>query len=762
MLPSLRLVRRAQQQQQHFHLACLMDFTRQYAKIPVARVMAAATENSLRGGRGGRTLSRGCVSSSSSGSSSMTQLPSPPPVSAMGVEGRIALEGGPEDGREDGRGGLPIVPYMGEKHMGRDYYSKRFRLLVQHMVEGGPPAAMLEENEERWVGLPSFQWKMAVVNFMNEVFLRPKETLGDEYMRILHAFDDVPGSVLGAFHNAMDAWHAKVRRHSFTMSGDKPPLPPLPLEFARVEQMLTPFILRRTSSASPPSLASSTAPSLASTDHAEGEAGQGGREERLRHVAAMEEEERKEKKAMDLGQLVRVCDMRLPHDWYPYARLMRRKIVYHGGPTNSGKTYHALQRLKAADPTKGGGLYLGPLRLLALEVYDALNEDGVYCSLLTGQEKRLVPFSDHTSATVEMCNLHQDYDVAVVDEIQMIGDPERGHAWTRALLGLRAKEIHLCGGPEARDVVTRLCQATGDELEFRNYERMTELKVAEDPLLDYSQVQAGDCIVAFNKSDICSIKQEIEAKTRHKCCMVYGSLPSETRSAQARIFNEEGTGYDVLVASDAIGMGLNLNIKRIIFHSLIKGSDDGGAEVLHSGMIKQIAGRAGRRSSRFPNGEVTCYKKEDMQFLRSGLGTATEQIARAGLFPTAEQLEDFSILLQTQVERVRSSGGMLEDETGRRRGRKGRGQLGALDTTLFSKEGGMEGGKTEGEEEGTEEGKEEEEEEGLGLMEVMDSFFNMAELRGDPGQERQAVAGFVREWQPFDWTRELDGGEYWG
>ena len=99
--------------------------------------------------------------------------------------------------------------------------------------------------------------------------------------------------------------------------------------------MLTPFILRRISSACPPSLASSTAPSLASTHLAEEngeEEGQGGREEQLRRVAvAEEEEERKEKKAMDLGQLVRVCDMRLPHDWYPYARLMRRKVIYHGG-----------------------------------------------------------------------------------------------------------------------------------------------------------------------------------------------------------------------------------------------------------------------------------------------------------------------------------------------------------------------------------------------------------------------------------------------
>jgi len=83
---------------------------------------------------------------------------------------------------------------------------------------------------------------------------------------------------------------------------------------------------------------------------------------------------------------LRACsDMERPHEWYPAARLMKRKIVYHGGPTNSGKTYHALQALRGADPAAGGGVFCGPLRLLALEVYEALNHDGIYCSLLTGQ-----------------------------------------------------------------------------------------------------------------------------------------------------------------------------------------------------------------------------------------------------------------------------------------------------------------------------------------------------------------------------------------
>jgi ATP-dependent RNA helicase SUPV3L1/SUV3 len=131
---------------------------------------------------------------------------------------------------------------------------------------------------------------------------------------------------------------------------------------------------------------------------------------------------------------------------------MKRRIIYHGGPTNSGKTYHALQALRQADPDKGGGVFCGPLRLLALEVYEQLNTEGVYCSLMTGQERTEVDFANHTSCTIEMVNVNKTYDVAVIDEIQMIGNATRGFAWTRALLGLQAREVRTtaCGTTTAR------------------------------------------------------------------------------------------------------------------------------------------------------------------------------------------------------------------------------------------------------------------------------------------------------------------------
>ena len=146
---------------------------------------------------------------------------------------------------------------------------------------------------------------------------------------------------------------------------------------------------------------------------------------------------------------------------------------------------------------QGGGIYLGPLRLLALEVYENLNRDGVYCNLLTGQEKRDVPFSKHVSCTLEMVNVtSNEYEVAVIDEIQMIADKERGYAWTRALQGLRAKEIHLCGGIEALDIVKNIVEEMGDEFELQTYNRLGELKINDVSLQgDYSRVRPGDCVV---------------------------------------------------------------------------------------------------------------------------------------------------------------------------------------------------------------------------------------------------------------------------
>lgn len=341
-------------------------------------------------------------------------------------------------------------------------------------------------------------------------------------------------------------------------------------------------------------------------------------------------------------------DLTRPQEWFPHARLDRRKIIFHAGPTNSGKTYQALERLKEAKR----GLYLGPLRLLAAEIYETLTSEGIYCNLYTGQEKREIPFATHGAATVEMASVVDDFDVVVIDEIQMIADLERGYAWTRALIGSRCKEIHVCGGAEAEPILKKLAAACGDELEIKRYRRFSPLMVEKKSLANsteereaYRNVQKGDCIVAFSRNDIFAIKREIESLTNFKCCIIYGSLPPQTRSAQARLFNDPNSDYDILVATDAIGMGLNLNIRRIIFNSMYK-NDGGGIVRLGHSAVKQISGRAGRRNSAFPTGYITCRSPEDMSHLNACMATEIEPIQRAGLLPTASHFETFEETLQ--------------------------------------------------------------------------------------------------------------------
>jgi len=363
-------------------------------------------------------------------------------------------------------------------------------------------------------------------------------------------------------------------------------------------------------------------------------------------------------------ELVKSCDLRLPHTWYTTARSMTRRIIYHAGPTNSGKTYNALQAMKGA----ASGVYCGPLRLLAMEVYDRLNADGLYCSLITGQEKQYVPGAEHMACTIEMVSMADPVDVAVIDEIQMIGDPFRGWAWTRAVQGVPAKEIHLCGDMSALPLIRQLVEDMGESLEVNTYDRFTELQIEDAPVeeLGYSSVQPGDCIVAFSRRDIYTIKAQIEAQSPLKACVVYGALPPENRRHQAQLFNDPDSGYDVMVASDAVGMGLNLNIRRIIFHTLTKYDGTGDVPVSVS-MIKQIAGRAGRRDSEWPNGYVACYRGVDLPALRAALAVPIEEMKtpHAGIFPEFEHLElfasqvpglPFATLLKMMAEESRLDG----------------------------------------------------------------------------------------------------------
>ncbi|CAH2079131.1 unnamed protein product [Thlaspi arvense] len=331
-------------------------------------------------------------------------------------------------------------------------------------------------------------------------------------------------------------------------------------------------------------------------------------------------------------------DLTCPHTWYPIARTKKRKVILHVGPTNSGKTYNALKQLERSS----SGVYCGPLRLLAWEVAKRLNKSNVPCDLITGQEKDLVEGANHKAVTVEMADVTSVYDCAIIDEIQMVACKQRGFAFTRALLGIAANELHLCGDPAVVPLVEDILKVTGDDVEVLTYERLSPLVPLKVPVRSVSDIKTGDCLVTFSRNDIYNHKKIIEKAGKHLCSVVYGSLPPETRTAQATRFNDDTNDFDVLVASDAIGMGLNLNISRIIFSTLEK-FDGTGTRDLTVSEIKQIAGRAGRFRSKFPVGEVTCLYKEDLPLLHSSLNSPSPLIERAGLFPTYDLLSRYSL-----------------------------------------------------------------------------------------------------------------------
>ena len=273
-------------------------------------------------------------------------------------------------------------------------------------------------------------------------------------------------------------------------------------------------------------------------------------------------------------------------DLYPLARQMRRHFFLHLGPTNSGKTYEGIQRLHAASC----GLYLGPLRLLAAEQFEALNLADVPCSLVTGEEQIRVPFSRVQSSTVEMADLQTHYDVAVIDECQMIADRDRGGAWTAAILGLCADEIHACASPDAEALLTRIINDCGDELTIIRHERMTPLEVEKEGFQFPASVRPGDALIVFSKARVHAVAAEL--KTRgYKVSLIYGALPPDVRRNQADRFHRGDT--EVVVSTDAIAMGMNLPIQRVVFLESEKYDGD-ITRLLTDSEIKQIAGRAGR------------------------------------------------------------------------------------------------------------------------------------------------------------------------
>ncbi|KAG6327402.1 hypothetical protein ID866_11687 [Astraeus odoratus] len=232
----------------------------------------------------------------------------------------------------------------------------------------------------------------------------------------------------------------------------------------------------------------------------------------------------------------------------------------------------------------------------------------------------------------------------------MIADPARGSAWTMAVLGLAAREVHLCGEEAAVPVVEKILKTTGDELIVNRYERLTPLVVQEESLHgDLSRIQKGDCIVTFSRGQIFSLKKRVEEQTGLMCAVAYGKLPPEIRSEQAALFNDPNSGYDVIVASDAIGMGLNLRIKRVVFEVLHK-FDGYRQRPLSVSQIKQIAGRAGRYGLHGePGGFVTTLYPQDLPELKSTLTMPPESLTHAVIDPTESWMEDVAQLLPSHA-----------------------------------------------------------------------------------------------------------------
>ncbi len=273
-------------------------------------------------------------------------------------------------------------------------------------------------------------------------------------------------------------------------------------------------------------------------------------------------------------------------DLYPLARAMKRKFILHLGPTNSGKTYEATGRLRGASR----GIYLGPLRLLAAEQFETMNLNDVPCTLLTGEEQIRVPGSRVQASTVEMADLKTHYDVAVIDECQMIADRDRGGAWTAAILGLCAEEIHLCASPDAQALLEEMIRDCGDEFSVVRHERKTPLTVENGGFRFPESVRPGDALIVFSKARVHAVAAELK-REGYRVSLIYGALPPDVRRDQADRFLKGDN--DVVVSTDAIAMGMNLPIERVVFLEPEKYDGD-IVRPLTDAEIKQIAGRAGR------------------------------------------------------------------------------------------------------------------------------------------------------------------------
>jgi len=274
-------------------------------------------------------------------------------------------------------------------------------------------------------------------------------------------------------------------------------------------------------------------------------------------------------------------------DMFPLARNKTRKFKFFLGETGSGKTYNAFQQLKG----KESGLFLAPLRLLALEGQETIEKLGIPCNLITGEEQDIKENATFCASTIEMLDLNKEYSIVIIDECQLIFDVDRGWAWTQAIVGANASEIVLTGSQEALNAIQFLTQYTQDEIEIIQLKKMTTLEKYPQQVSRMKDIPENTAIVCFSKKRIIELKNTFEKETRQQASVIFGALSPEIRKEEARRFRDGET--KVVFATDAIGLGLNLPIKYVLFDKIEK-FDGQECGTITSSLAKQIVGRAGR------------------------------------------------------------------------------------------------------------------------------------------------------------------------
>ncbi|MGB7339870.1 MAG: helicase-related protein [Phototrophicaceae bacterium] len=340
--------------------------------------------------------------------------------------------------------------------------------------------------------------------------------------------------------------------------------------------------------------------------------------------------ERKEQRREEERQRRAELRAQLVASFPAWSELDRSKqlMMLHVGPPNSGKTYDSINRLAEA----GNGWYLAPLRLLAWEIFDRLNARGVPCNLLTGEEYIPIEGAQITASTIEMFNPNNPGDVVIIDEAQMLADPDRGWAWTRALMSSTAPEMHVIAPQTAQTLIQKMAEAANMPMGTVVHERLSPIKVADKPW-DLRDLPDKTILVAFSRKLVLTLKTRLEKEGRN-VSVVYGGLPPEVRRKQAERFANGET--EICVATDAVGMGLNLPADHVCFWELEK-YDGRGIRQLYSAEVKQIGGRAGRFGISNA-GIVGATSRQDLKILRKLFYATSPSLTHARVAPSVEDL----------------------------------------------------------------------------------------------------------------------------